>query len=297
MQISELDMPIVLIHNQPGLAPNLLKELLGVEIPEFETARIEPTISINFETPMFEGVVVTLWSADESCKAPKLAILVDVQREEDERKRYTWPADMVLVRERLRCPVMLLVLCPDDEIARWCEEPIDVAPRWILRPLVLGPSRIPVVADPEKVKALPELAVLSALAHRDGPAEAEILEVLQETLNDPAEGAEELYVEYVKARLTAIDVAQVLGPPDSGGDKYRTEFASTFYNDGFLDGEATGFVRGEARAVLTVLEARGLDVPKRIRDRIADCDDEGLLDAWLHRAVAVSDAKELFSKH
>jgi hypothetical protein len=41
---------------------------------------------------------------------------------------------------------------------------------------------------------------------------------------------------------------------------------------------------GEARAVLTVLEARGVAVPAEVRERILACTDLAQLDRWLHRA-------------
>lgn len=46
-----------------------------------------------------------------------------------------------------------------------------------------------------------------------------------------------------------------------------------------------GEARGEARAVLTVLEGRGVAVPDDVRDQILDCTDLDQLDTWLRRAI------------
>ena len=45
---------------------------------------------------------------------------------------------------------------------------------------------------------------------------------------------------------------------------------------------------GHARAVLTVLDARGLVVPDDVRDRVLACNDTGLLDIWLRRAITAA---------
>jgi hypothetical protein len=55
-----------------------------------------------------------------------------------------------------------------------------------------------------------------------------------------------------------------------------------------------GRAQGRAEDILVVLEARGLDVPDEIRERIAGCDDPDLLRRWLTRAVTAPSAEEIF---
>ncbi|MEH1125095.1 hypothetical protein [Micromonospora sp. CPCC 206061] len=45
-----------------------------------------------------------------------------------------------------------------------------------------------------------------------------------------------------------------------------------------------GEARGEARAVLLVLEGRGVPVPDNVRDQILGCTDLDQLSTWLRRA-------------
>jgi hypothetical protein len=54
------------------------------------------------------------------------------------------------------------------------------------------------------------------------------------------------------------------------------------------------FAKGEAEAVLLVLEARGLAATAEERSRISGCSDLSQLQAWLTRAVKVSTVAELF---
>ncbi|MGI9004491.1 MAG: hypothetical protein ACR2GH_23045, partial [Pseudonocardia sp.] len=58
--------------------------------------------------------------------------------------------------------------------------------------------------------------------------------------------------------------------------------------------EAAGKAEGEARAVLAVLDARGIDVPPDARARIAECSDLDQLDVWVRRAVTAETVHDLF---
>ncbi|MCR9162109.1 MAG: hypothetical protein NXI35_15590 [bacterium] len=67
---------------------------------------------------------------------------------------------------------------------------------------------------------------------------------------------------------------------------------------GVAQGKAQGVVEGELRragaSILTVLEARGLSVPAEVRARVEGCQDLGVLQHWLTRAVAVASADQIF---
>ena len=76
---------------------------------------------------------------------------------------------------KLECATCLVVVAADEEVARWAAEPIgtlQVGSSFL--PIVLGPSRIPVITSSAAAERLPELAVLSALAHGRGPGAADI---------------------------------------------------------------------------------------------------------------------------
>jgi len=50
---------------------------------------------------------------------------------------------------------------------------------------------------------------------------------------------------------------------------------------------------GQGRAVLTVLDARGVAAPEAIREQILTCTDQTQLDTWLHRAVTATTADDV----
>lgn len=62
---------------------------------------------------------------------------------------------------------MLLVVTPSEATARWAARPIEVG-CGTLTPMVVGPTRVPVVTDVERAKRDPELALLSVMAHGRG---------------------------------------------------------------------------------------------------------------------------------
>jgi hypothetical protein len=59
----------------------------------------------------------------------------------------------------------------------------------------------------------------------------------------------------------------------------------------FAEGEA----RGTAKAVLVVLEGRGLTVSPEQRERILACTDGGTLDALLKKSMTVTSTDQLFA--
>src|SRR5690606_30241494 len=95
---------------------------------------------------------------------------IEVQSEVDLRKHRTWPLYIAGLRARLGCPVTLVIIAIDPQVAAWCAQPIDLGRgRGTILPLVLGPGQIPVIVDPEEARRSPELAVLSVAAHAHEP--------------------------------------------------------------------------------------------------------------------------------
>ncbi|MDQ3790266.1 MAG: hypothetical protein M3422_23865 [Actinomycetota bacterium] len=73
----------------------------------------------------------------------------------------------------------------------------------------------------------------------------------------------------------------------TGTWEYKSDFARRYYGQGRAE--------GEARAVLGVLEVRGITMPDGARERIMRCTDLDQLEIWVRRAVTVSTVDELFA--
>jgi len=48
-----------------------------------------------------------------------LGCIVGAQLTEDAQKLFSWPAYSVGARSRYRCPFVLIVVTPDERVARW----------------------------------------------------------------------------------------------------------------------------------------------------------------------------------
>ncbi|MEV0159237.1 hypothetical protein [Nonomuraea fuscirosea] len=55
-----------------------------------------------------------------------------------------------------------------------------------------------------------------------------------------------------------------------------------------------GEARGEARAVLVILDRREISVPLAARQRILACADQETLETWIARALTATSVDELF---
>ncbi len=65
------------------------------------------------------------------------------------------------------------------------------------------------------------------------------------------------------------------------------------YEQGIEKGRKEGVETGQARAILTVLSERGIEVPENLRRQIETCADQELLDRWLRRALSAATAAEV----
>jgi hypothetical protein len=69
------------------------------------------------------------------------------------------------------------------------------------------------------------------------------------------------------------------------------EFPVTLADKLLAEGEA----KGEARILLRVLVARGLQVPDEIRERVLACSDTAQLETWSDRAATAASVADVFS--
>ncbi|MES9536987.1 hypothetical protein [Actinomadura sp. NPDC000600] len=69
--------------------------------------------------------------------------------------------------------------------------------------------------------------------------------------------------------------------------EWQSEFA--------ISHRAEGRAQGEAKALLLMLEARGLRVPEDVRRRVEGCTDLEQIERWIQRAVSADTAEDLFS--
>jgi hypothetical protein len=154
-----------LFRNRPALAPELLREALHVHLPDYSDVRLDSADLTDIQPAEYRADLVILLLKG----TPVLGIVLEVQLGRDEDKRYVWPVYAVNLRARIRCPVWLLVIAPDEEVARWAAKPVNLGAGNRFVPWVLSLSGIPEITSTAQAMEDPELAVLSAMAHAQDP--------------------------------------------------------------------------------------------------------------------------------
>lgn len=66
-----------------------------------------------------------------------------------------------------------------------------------------------------------------------------------------------------------------------------------YLSDWARENIAKGQTEGKTEAILTVLAARGIEVPDELNDKIRKCRDLDRLDAWIRAAATVQSADAL----
>lgn len=276
---------ILLFRNQPELAAQLLREALHLELPAYTEARLASSDLTEVVPTEFRADAVVLLVDGK----PVLGVIVEAQLSRDERKRFSWPAYMTVLRARHECPVELLVVTPDRAVAAWAAAPItlDLVGDCVVRPRVLGPDAVPIITDPAQAAREPELAVLSAMAHGKGDTQTAVSVALAATafLDRLSEEQRVLYLALVESALG--DAAKKAFEMHPQTEKLMSSWQRGSFEKG----------RAESRAddILDVLQTRGLSVTDEQRERIMSTSDLELLKTWLRRAVTVAAAGELFA--
>src|SRR4051812_15119558 len=127
-----------MFRENPTLAPHLLEILFHMEVPPYASievveASLDQLIPVEFRADL----VLELRDANG---ALVLSIVLEVQREKDPVKKYSWPVYVTVVRAKKRCQAIVLVVAPDADVAAWAAEKIDLGlGRGTIEPVVLGP--------------------------------------------------------------------------------------------------------------------------------------------------------------
>lgn len=274
---------IELFRSDPGLAVELLRSPLGLELPVFAEARVETGALTQLNPAELRAdLVISLSSAGH----PVLAVIVEAQREQDDDKLFSWPAYVGSLRHRLRCPVCVLVVTQSERVANWASRTIAVGPGCSLSPLVLRPSSVPVISLAEEARQAPELAVLSAMAHGGGSVETAVEVALAAATAAHELGRDRFLLYFGLIRAALSEAARKAFQMLPQGAQFFDESQRQSFNK--------GRAASTSAAVLAVLEARGLAVSDAQRERITATNDLETLDRWVRRAATVSSTDALF---
>ncbi len=276
-----------LFHDRPDLAPTLVRELLGVELPRYTDLALETADlkDIKPASRYADGVVVL---RDEG--VPVHALVLEVQLAIDADKLLSWPAYVTSLRSLHRCDVELLVVTPDRAVARWAAMPIRLGASNAFRALVLGPEQLPCITDLDRARASPELAVLSAMSHARDEEELAVASALAATVAVSGLRSERalIYTDLVLAGLSDAVRRMVEGLMESKRYEYQSDFARRYFGagkaEGMAEGRAEGKAEGKAELLVKQLRLRFGGLSTEARERVAAATNEEL-DRWAERIL------------
>lgn len=252
----------------------LLESVAGVRVPEGRAELGSVDLS-QVTSPAYAADVVVVVKNDGAVAA---AIIVEVQLRRDPDKRLSWPVYVAALRAAHDCPVFLLVIAPKNRVARWARTSIELGhPGFVLVPLVMQLDELP---ESSRARNLPELAVLSALAH---PGEATVKAAL-EAVEPLAEDMRALYVDYILAALpgrlrSVLEEWMHKREPQSW-------YAKRYYKQGREEGRAEGL----REAILTAASARLGETPSETITVLQSLADLEVLERVLREIVEAEDA-------
>ena len=276
-----------LFRERKSLAVELLADALGVRLPEWATISIsEAELGQTAPVEARADLVLVLRNAAGD---PVFALVVEVQLRKDEAKRYRLPLYGCTLRDRHRCPVVVLVVTSDPEVAKWAAKPIRLGPGSTFRVAVLGPKQIPL----EVAEGAPaELVLLSTKAHLGDEDAAELVfdAFLRLVDLDPDERGE--YTDRLWAWLTPILKEQVQQMLRDHFPYPQSDFAKEHYGKGLEEGRREAQLR-EANLVLRQLERRFGSLSEATEARVRSADPDAL-ERWSLRLLDATTLEEVF---
>jgi hypothetical protein len=231
-----------------------------------------------------------------SARDPVRAVIVEAQKRTLRDKPPQWARYAAQLWTFLRCPVDVLVICPDAKAVFEYARPVPTTlPGYTHLPIVLPPSVVPAILTPEEAAARPAMAALSVAYHGANPAVCEAFgEGMRQLTPDRASKYSEhaynmapLAVQRILEAFMTSDYWPVYSP-------FAKEHFGKGKREGKKEGKQEGRREGRAEAILLVLQARGLAVTDAERERVTGCTDLRQLKKWLTRAVTAEKTGDLF---
>ena len=128
------------------------------------------------------------------------------------------------------------------------------------------------------------------MAHGETEQGASIAAAVLTAIRGPDDDRTKLYVDLVYNSLN--EAARRPLETTMKGYEYQSDFAKKYVAQGRTEGRT----EEAARAVLTVLRARGIAVPDAARERILAQKDPERLERWLEKAAVASSATAILEE-
>lgn len=287
---------VEMFREKPSLAPHFLEMLFHLEVPPHASAAVVES-SLDQLVPIEFRADLVLELRNEAGKLV-LSIILEAQRDMDNSKKSSWPVYLAVERARKGCPVIVLVVTPDLKVAAWAAENIDLGLGLSnVRPLVLGPAVVPEVTDQAVADREPELAVLSAMAHGNGPNGHAVVEAAFIALAqlDPEHAAVYFHIIYEALREPMRRALEKIMERQTEIEGNFPPFVQKLIDRGELKGKLEGKLEGERATLLRLMGRLGIAVGDEERARIEACTDTATLDRWLDNVLVAKTARDVLT--
>jgi hypothetical protein len=226
-----------LFRENGQLAAELLRRCAGIAVDHARVVLDSIDLTRVAPTAYYADAVAVLHDRDNR---PVTGVIVEVQLWTDQDKLLSWPVYVATLRAKLACAAVLLVIAPDPAVAAWARRPIELGhPGFRLTPVVIGFEDVPWVRDRAVASRLPELAMLSVMAH----PELEIAEVAIEAISPLPSDRKRLYLDIILMALP--EALRRILEARMQGYEYQSDFARKYYGQGISEGLERGRKKGK----------------------------------------------------
>ena len=276
---------VSLFRDCPALGPELLRQRIGIELTLNATPHLTSAAFVDLFPPEYRADAVVLLEKPDGTVGE--VVIVEVQIDRNSKKRYAWPYYATAARARYRCSATMLVIATDEDVATWAKRPIAldrIANQYI--PAVLGPSAMPKIIDFERANAIPELAVLSAVAHGQGDSGEAIGRAAVSACKGLDDERQALYTDLVLASLNEAARRALEAFMNLKNYEFQSEPARRW--------SSFGRKRERQQVLERLLAQKFGELPDDLRERIrqAEMDD---LERWLDRVIPANRLDDVFS--
>jgi hypothetical protein len=284
---------VEMFRENPSLAPHFLATLFLLDIPPHASvAVVESSLDQLIPVEFRADLVLELKDAGG---ALVLAIVLEVQRNKDHEKKFSWPVYLAAVWAKKRCPAIVLIVAPDDEVAAWAAEAIDLSLGLsTVRALVLGPKIVPEVTDRARAQHEPELAIISAVAHGNGPNGIAVLDAAYSALRSLDREHAAAYFEIVYNVLRE-PLRKALETLIMERQKETNETIPALERILMGIGERAGKLEGKREVLVRLATRAGIELSEHDRARIQSCTDDAVLDQWVDNVSGAKTAADVLS--
>lgn len=181
-------------------------------------------------------------------------------------------------------------------VARWARATIATGhPGFELKPVVVAFNDVPRIIDPAEASKLPELAVLSAMAH----PQLDVTAAAIHAIADLPEEEQKLYMDVILSKLPG-SARQTL-EARMKGYVYQSDFARKYYGEGLEKGRVEGLEKGRVEgrvegfraSARELARARLKRMPDSARTVIDALDSEAKLIALIAALAAAQSAADV----